>query len=129
MDPVSKARLSDSRERSNANLNKFQPGKSGNPGGRKKKIFTAICDRFIKKNRKAIEQTMLKILEKEGMAAVLLLREVADHHEGPVTQSIEVSTPQQMTDEQLMAEFDKLLKNDHNRAALSVQEPSSPEAN
>lgn len=136
MDPISKARLSDNKERSQrgqspnsqANLKKYQPGQSGNPGGRKKKVFTAICDKFIKKNRGAIEETMLKILQKEGMAAVLLLREVADHHEGPVTQSIEVSTPQQMSDEQLVAEFEKLIKND-SLTSRDLQEPSASEAN
>jgi uncharacterized protein DUF5681 len=109
MDPVSKARASDSRERSLANLKKFKPGQSGNPGGRKKKIFTAICDQVIKRNKKEIEQIMMKIIRKEQMAAVLLLREISDHHEGPVTQALEISGQlSTLSDEQLAEKYEKL---------------------
>lgn len=73
---------------------RFQPGVSGNPGGRpKKKPITEMFERLLEKteNIKEIEQSVMETLKSKGMAKVLLLDKMADRVEGKVKDEIEVS--------------------------------------
>jgi hypothetical protein len=97
MDPVSKAQLGDStgvsaRQRSNANLKRYPKGISGNPGGRRKKPFQEIIDKFMEKkaNREEIGSVMMDIVRSRRMASVLMLREIAERMDGKVVQPVEM---------------------------------------
>jgi len=93
MDAVSKAQTENSQlARFGDKLKQFPKGVSGNPGGRPKQHFTKICQRLVKtkKGRELVESVMEDILDKRGMAAVLLLREIGDRTDGKVTQPMEV---------------------------------------
>ena len=97
MDPVSKAQLGDStglgpRQRSNANLKRYPKGVSGNPGGRRKKPFQDIIDKFMSKkvNRDEIGSVMMDIVRSRRMASVLMLREIAERMDGKVVQPVEM---------------------------------------
>ena len=106
MDPVSHAQ--------NSNLTApkvigrpFQKGKSGNPGGRPKKLhFTKLCEGILKtrEGKELLKQVMTDILKKKGMAAVLLMREMAERTEGKVTQPMEIDGNLQMTVASAIAE-------------------------
>ena len=96
MDPVSKAQSSagNSDRYSRLRPYSFKPGKSGNPNGRPKKApITKIFERIFRKakNRKDIEEAILKILLQGKMASVLMLREGAERIEGKVTEKLEVT--------------------------------------
>lgn len=97
MDPVSKARLSDStgltpRQRSNANLKRYPKGTTGNPGGRRKKPFQEIIDKFMDKkaNRDEIGAVIMDVIRSRRMASVLMIREVAERMDGKVVQPVEM---------------------------------------
>lgn len=94
MDPVSKAQNSQSVSRA-AHLAqyKFKAGESGNPGGRpRKKPITEMYERILakSKNRKLIEETVLKMVLGGRMSSVLQLREMAERTEGKVVQPVEM---------------------------------------
>lgn len=96
MDPISKAQ---SAQNSNPTARKvigrpFPKGKSGNPGGRPKKLhITKMYEKLLSKphNRKEIMDSLLKILTSGRMAAVLLAREMAERTEGKVAQEVDVN--------------------------------------
>ena len=115
MDPVSKSfsqNNGENRDKRLDNLRPFQPGQSGNPGGRpKKQYITKIYDKILRKakNRKDIEKAIFETLTSGKMAAVLLLREAAERTEGRVVQPVEVnSTIHNISDEELDAKLAKL---------------------
>jgi hypothetical protein len=94
MDPVSKAQSTQPNSRA-AHLakHKWQPGQSGNPGGRPvKKPITEIYEKILRrsKNRKAIEDTVVKLILGGRMSSVLQLREMAERTEGKVVQPVEM---------------------------------------
>lgn len=121
MDPVSKAILAEhgprlltgSNVQNGGSLRPFQPGVSGNPSGRKKKgEYTKLCEKLAKSRdgKKLLKATMRAILEKQGMAAVLLMREIGERADGKVMQEIDVSgTIQTLSDEELGNKLKKLI--------------------
>jgi hypothetical protein len=91
MDPVSRAQAADSSKKIVGRP--FQKGQSGNPGGRKKKWITAIYDKVLasKANRDVIEATVMGLIEKQRMASILTLREMAERTEGKIEQGISLT--------------------------------------
>lgn len=71
----------------------WQPGQSGNPGGRpKKKPITEMFERMLEDPgmHESIASAMLNIFrERSGIAKVMLLKDMAERVEGKVTQPIE----------------------------------------
>lgn len=102
MDPISKAQL---REKRLKNLRPFRPGQSGNPSGRPRTPhLTNIYDDIMTsaKNRREIEKAIFKQLTSGGMAAVLLLREIAERLEGRVKDTVEMNVSGSITLEQVL---------------------------
>lgn len=102
MDAVSKAQLSGSNSGESkkkhsfgpGNPHRWKPGQSGNPKGRPKKQLTDMVYAKIlnsPENRKAIEESVKKIVTGGRMASVLMLREMAERVEGKVEQSVNVN--------------------------------------
>jgi hypothetical protein len=117
MDPVSKARVSDSKDdaqsRRLANLKKWKPGESGNPGGRKKKPITEIMEKLLadKSNRAEIEEVVMDVIRSRRMASVLMLKEVTERIEGKVTQELELSgNVSSLPDDELTAKLAALIE-------------------
>ena len=116
MDPVRRAQNSADhvvgRPFEKGNPYAMKPGETKNPGGRPRKHnFTKICEKLAntRKGQKKILTVMSDILDKRQMAAVLLLREIAERTEGRVVQPVEVnSTIHSISDEELDAKLAKL---------------------
>ena len=80
---------------------KWQPGQSGNPGGRpKKKPITELYERILNDpaNLDAIESAVNKALQRGNMAMVLQLKEMTDRIEGKVTQPIQADLTVNLAD-------------------------------
>lgn len=99
MDPVSRAQTQTQNNQTRLarfgdKLSQFPKGVSGNPGGRPRTTpITKAMAKIArsKAGRELIAATITDVLSKSGMAAVLLLREMAERLEGPVTQNIHVT--------------------------------------
>lgn len=82
------------------NLKPFQPGQSGNPGGRPKKLLTVLSDALREKlkdvspdrHRTYAEVLADKLVEEAvaGKLPVLAIREIADRTEGKPAQTVKV---------------------------------------
>jgi hypothetical protein len=99
MDPVSRAQTGQESPglravaRGYGVATRWRKGQTGNPKGRPKKLqITRIFEKILSKpaNRRQIQESLMKILVKGGMAPVLLLREMAERTEGKVAQEISV---------------------------------------
>lgn len=106
--------ISEAKARSLANLKPFQPGQSGNPGGRPKK--TPITDLYQEilndpANMETFKQAVIKAVNSGRMSSMFQLKEMAERVEGKVTQSLEVKTElRDMTEAELQAKLDLLRK-------------------
>ena len=92
----------------------FPKGKSGNPGGRPKKLeITRIFEKMLAKpdKRKELQKIVEDILAKRGMAAVLLLREIIERTEGKVSQEVDLSgSISMLSDADLAAKIAKMIE-------------------
>lgn len=80
---------------------KWQPGQSGNPGGRpKKKPITELYQQVLEDPEAMddLRDFIRKVIRKGNMAAVLQLREMTDRVEGKVTQPIEADISVNLAD-------------------------------
>ena len=106
MDPVSSAQNSQpTAKRRHGPGRPFQKGKSGNPGGRPKKLeITKIYEKVLRKvqNRKEIEHSVMEMLTSKRMMSVLLLREMAERTEGKVADVVAMSVEGNITLEQVL---------------------------
>lgn len=106
MDPVSRAQSDSSQQtgRKRGYGRPFQPGVSGNPGGRKKKLITEIMDRALRKkaNRDEIQEVIMDVIRSRRMASVLMLREVAERTEGKVADIVDMNVTGNITLEQVL---------------------------
>ena len=71
---------------------KWQPGQSGNPGGRpKKKPITDMFEELMSDPElvASFKQAIANSIKKGGMAGVMYMKEAADRLEGKVTQPID----------------------------------------
>lgn len=136
MDPISKALSQTGNNplsRFGDKLQQWKPGQSGNPSGRPRKPrITKIYERILAKaqNRKEIEEMIFAtITDPDGsrMAAVLLLKEMAERTEGKIMQPVELSgTIATMSDEQVDERLTKLLDlNSEQHDVIDVQPTQS----
>lgn len=114
MNPVEKAqseqpsgnkRKSGRFQKGNKLGHRFQPGESGNPSGRPKKLpITLIFEELFENSadRAAIKKQVRNTLTRRGMAGVLLLREAAERIEGKVVQPVEAEVNVKLTLEQVL---------------------------
>lgn len=123
MDPISKALLADENgprligANTDPRLANLRPawksGVSPNPSGRKKKgEYTKLCEKLAKsrEGKKLLKNTMLAILEKQGMAAVLLMREIGERADGKVAQELDLTgTITTLSDEEINKKLQKLI--------------------
>lgn len=80
---------------------KWQPGQSGNPGGRpKKKPITELYEEILNDPEQIaiLRTSIVKALSKGQMAMVLQLKEMTDRVEGKVTQPIEADVTVNLAD-------------------------------
>jgi hypothetical protein len=110
MDPVSKSQTENSQSRLarfGDKLAQFPKGVSPNPGGRPKKTpITKAMAKIArsKAGRELLESAIADIIAKRGMAAVLLIREMAERLEGPVTQNFHIDGHLTLSLSELMAQ-------------------------
>jgi hypothetical protein len=80
------------REKQLANLQKFEPGKSGNPGGRpKRKPFLEAIEKHIADHPEDVAAAIRQAFAKAKSGELPHLRELADRIDGPVTQKQEIT--------------------------------------
>lgn len=75
-----------------ANLRPWQPGQSGNPGGRpKKKPITEAYEKLLEDPAVAAEmaKAMFDVIRARGKGTVLAAKELTDRVEGRVIESVE----------------------------------------
>lgn len=108
MDPISKRRVVQSNEKATKKPGGctgkgFLPGKSGNPGGRKKKLITELYEEILAdpKKREKIKEQMFKTMSSKGMAGVMERREGADRTEGKTPEEVNINDYRDLTDEEL----------------------------
>jgi hypothetical protein len=80
---------------------KWQPGKSGNPGGRpKKKPVTELYEEMLSDPDLVadLRNAIAKAIKKGNMAMVLQVKEMTDRVEGKVTQPIEADVTVNLAD-------------------------------
>jgi hypothetical protein len=80
---------------------KWQPGKSGNPGGRpKKKPVTELYEEMLSDPDLVadLRSAIAKAIKKGNMAMVLQVKEMTDRVEGKVTQPIEADVTVNLAD-------------------------------
>jgi hypothetical protein len=109
VDPISRSlNISD---RSLANLRPWKPGQSGNPGGRpRKSLVDEVAKAVLEENIDGIKAQMKATLTSNGMAGVLLLKEIFERVGGKVTQGIELSgSVNAMTDDEILSRLASLL--------------------
>lgn len=108
MDPISKAQSQNSQlSRFGDKLKQFPKGVSGNPGGRpRKNSYTKALEKVA--NSKAgvtlMATIVTDVLEKRGMASVLMLREIGERLEGKVTESVEMNVSGNLVLSEVIAE-------------------------
>lgn len=95
------------------NLRPWQPGQSGNPGGRpKKKPITELYEELLNDEATVneIREAILRNIKCGKAAFVPLLREMADRVEGKVIQSIDANITEvsQLSDDELRNEIQRL---------------------
>ncbi len=95
------------------NASRWKPGQSGNPLGRPKKLrITKLFEKILANpaNRKELEESIKDILRSRRMAAVLMLREMAERTEGKVAEKLELDVNvNQYTDEEIAARLERLI--------------------
>lgn len=100
MDPVSKAQTPQNRRKlrgghdpSIGATTRFSPGQSGNPGGRPKHSISNVYRKWLKKpkNREKIADFIDEVIQKPGMAGVLLIREMSERDEGKVADVVDMN--------------------------------------
>ena len=93
---------------------RFKQGRSGNPGGRPKKLrITRMFEQMLSKpsGRNELKAVVRDILEKRGMAAVLLLREMIERTEGKMAQEVDLSgSISMLSDADLAAKIAKMIE-------------------
>lgn len=105
MDPLSKAQNSGESAKKRSFGRPFQKGKSGNPGGRPKKLhITKMYEKILRNstNRKEIEASILKVLTSGRMATVLMAREMAERTEGKIAEVVDMNVTGTLTLEQVL---------------------------
>ena len=132
MDEISKAELRDASATQRKVFGRpFPKGVSGCPGGKSpKREISRILRAFLdEEDGKQLIHDFVTSIFKRGikghspMAAVLLLKEMADRTEGKVSQEIDVKpTVQQMTDEELLKRLEELLGLEPKTDQLSPRE-------
>ena len=90
---------------------KWQPGQSGNPGGRpKKRPVTSALERLLDDSKaEGIARALIALASGEGKHAVAAAREIMDRLEGKVSLPIEAKlNVENMTDEEMTARIEEL---------------------
>ena len=90
---------------------KWQPGQSGNPGGRpKKKPVTSALERLLDDSKaEGIARALIALASGEGKHAVAAAREIMDRLEGKVSLPVEAKlNVENMTDEEMTARIEEL---------------------